>query len=148
MKTKLLLGIISVAILFMLYSSPAQARNDVLTLPLEDILQSAKAEKALLDIPVYFAGQDTPVISHRREVTVSRKTNAFNKTDVEACQWVLLSAMKALQDSAIKGGYDAVANMKSNYEHNEFASSKEFQCGAGTFIAGVALKAELVRFNK
>lgn len=143
---KLTLAIICVAL--MLMSSTAQARNDVLTLPLANLLNSLEAEQALLDVPLYFAGQSTPAITHRREVTVSRKTNAFNKTDVEACEWVMLTALKALQESARKGGYDAVANIKSNYQHNEFASSDEFQCGAGTFIAGAALKADLVRFEK
>ncbi|OZB05350.1 MAG: excinuclease ABC subunit A, partial [Idiomarina sp. 34-48-12] len=106
-----------------------------------------QAEQALLDVPLYFAHQTTPRVSHRREITVNRKTNAFNKTDIEACEWVMLSALKALQESAKKNGYDAVASIKSNYQHNEFASNSEFQCGAGTFIAGAALKADLIRFK-
>lgn len=142
---------ISLTLIFvaaLLLANPAMARNDVLTLPLNNLLNSADAEQALLDVPLYFSGQTTPTITHRREVTVSRKTNAFNKSDTEACEWVMLGALKALQESAQKGGYDAVANIKSNYQHNEFASSDEYQCGAGTFVAGAALKADLVKFEK
>ena len=42
---------------------------------------------------------------------------------------------------------DAVVNIKSNYKHHEFSSSTEFECGAGNIIAGVALKADLVKFS-
>ncbi|MGQ4277293.1 excinuclease ABC subunit A [Pseudidiomarina sp. E22-M8] len=138
-----------IATLLVLVSAftPAQAREDILTLPLNVVLTSADAEAELLDVPYYFAGQDHPAVASSREVTTSRKTNAFNKSDEEACRWVFLSALKALQDAAQKGGYDAVVNIKSNYDHNEFASSEEYQCGAGTFIAGVAFKADLIRFD-
>ncbi len=136
------------AIVFtLLLATPAQAREDILTLPLDELLASDDAKQALLDVPIFFAGQPHPAVEASKEVTTSRKTNAFNKSDEEACRWVMLSALKVLQDAAQKGGYDAVANIKSNYDHNEFASSTEYQCGAGTFIAGAALKADLVRFE-
>ncbi|WP_258241006.1 MULTISPECIES: excinuclease ABC subunit A [Pseudidiomarina] len=143
MKCKLALAFM----LTLLFATPAQAREDILTLPLDELLASEDAKQSLLDVPMFFAGQAHPAIKASKEVTTSRKTNAFNKSDEEACRWVMLSALKVLQDAAQKGGYDAVANIKSNYDHNEFASSTEYQCGAGTFIAGAALKADLVRFE-
>ncbi|RUO72028.1 excinuclease ABC subunit A [Pseudidiomarina sediminum] len=129
-----------------LFASAAQARDDVLTLPLQELLDSADAKSVLLDVPIYFAGQSHPEVERSKEVTTSRKTNAFNKSDEEACRWVMLSALKVLQDAAQKQGYDAVVNIRSNYKHNEFASDSEYQCGAGTFIAGAALKADLAHF--
>ena len=60
---------------------------------------------------------------------------------------MLLSALKVLQENARENGYDAVINIKSNYNHNEFASAEELQCGAGFLIAGVALKGEVVKFK-
>ncbi len=135
------------ALSVVLLSGPAQARNDVLTLPLNSIIGTDKAKQTLLDIPIYFASQSHPEVSKdSAEVSTSRKTNAFGKSDDEACQWVLLSALKALQNAAIKRGYDAVVNIRSNYKHNEFSSATEFQCGAGTIMAGVALKGDLVKF--
>ena len=78
-------------------SGAAQARNDVLTLPLDSIIGTEKAKQALHEVPVYFAGQNHPAISKNwGEVSTSRKTNAFGKSDEEACQWVLLSALKVL----------------------------------------------------
>ncbi|EKE83431.1 excinuclease ABC subunit A [Idiomarina xiamenensis] len=144
MKTLLSLLVIIAALIA---ASPVQARNDVLTFPLADVMTSDKAKEALFDVPLYFAGEEHPAVtSSMGEITTSRKTNAFGKSDREACEWVLLSALKVLQDNAQKKGYDAVINIKSNYQHNEFASATEFQCGAGFLMAGVALKGEPVKF--
>lgn len=139
---------VSVAVLAaMLVSGAAQARNDVLTLPLDKIIGTDKAKQALYDVPVYFAGQQHAAISKNwGEVTTSRKTNAFGKSDEEACQWALLSALKVLQENAQKRGYDAVVNVRSNYQNKEFSSATEFQCGAGAIMAGVALKGDIVKF--
>ncbi|MDU0353034.1 excinuclease ABC subunit A [Paraglaciecola aquimarina] len=126
-------------------SMNAAARDDRLKFPIEPLLSSEKAKQALLDIPIYFAGQPhaTPVKTYG-EMSTNKKTNAFNKSDQEACEWVLLSALKALQEGALKKGMNAVVDIKSNYKHNEFVSSTEFECGAGTFLSGVALKGTAV----
>jgi uncharacterized protein YbjQ (UPF0145 family) len=135
------------ALAAVLVSGTVQARNDVLTLPLDKIIGTDKAKQALYDIPVYFAGQEHAAISGNwGEVTTSRKTNAVGKSDEEACQWALLSALKVLQENAQKRGYDAVVNVRSNYQNKEFSSTSEFQCGAGAIMAGVALKGDLVKF--
>ena len=70
----------------------------------------------------------------------NRKTNAVNKTDVEACNWVFLSALKALEDSARDAKASAVVEIVSFYKKNEFSSASEFECHAGSIMAGVALK--------
>jgi len=122
------------------------ARDDRLKVDLEPFLSSEKAKQALLDVPLYFAGQNHPKVDKTwGEISTSRKTNAFNKSDQEACEWVMLTALKVLQESARQRGMNAVIDIKSNYKHNEFSSSTQFECGAGTFIAGVALKGTLVK---
>jgi hypothetical protein len=99
----------------------------------------------LLSVPVYFAGQSHATPSSTwGEVTTSKKTNAFNKSDEEACQWVFLSAMIALKDRAIREGHNAVVEIKSNYKNNLTSSEETFQCGAGSFVAGVALTGKIV----
>ncbi|CAM3693700.1 excinuclease ABC subunit A [Rheinheimera salexigens] len=144
MKTKLVLA---AALSTVFFSAAATARDDIQTLPLADIIGTDKAKQALLDVPFYFAGQNhATVMSNWGEISTNKKTNGLGKSDQEACQWVLLSAIKALQDAAQKRGYDAVVNIRSNYKNNEFTSTTEFQCGAGRIMAGVALKGELVKF--
>ena len=141
MKKLILLCLVSC--LFM--TANVSARDDRIKVDLEPFLSSEKAKQALLDIPLYFAGQKHAKADKSwGEITTSRKTNAFNKSDQEACEWVMLSALIVLQESAVQRGMNAVVDIKSNYKHKEFASSTQFECGAGTILAGVALKGTLV----
>ncbi|WNO59547.1 excinuclease ABC subunit A [Rheinheimera sp. MMS21-TC3] len=144
MKTKLILA---AALSTVFFCGTAAARDNVLTMPLADIVGTDKAKQALLDVPFYFAGQNHPKVSNSwGDISTNKKTNGLGKSDDEACQWVLLSAIKALQEAAQKRGYDAVINIRSNYKNNEFSSATEYNCGAGRIMAGVALKGELVKF--
>ncbi len=129
-----------------LFSINSFARDDIQTLPVQALLETSKAKQALLDIPLYFADQShNSIKTNYGEVITNKKTNAFNKTDREACEWVMLSALKALQERAVREGMNAVVNIQSYYKKREFVSQTEYQCGAGTFIAGVALKGTLVK---
>ena len=129
-----------------MFSANSFARDDLQTLPVQALLETTKAKQALLDIPLYFADQSHNTIKKTYgEVITNKKTNAFNKTDREACEWVMLSALKALQERAVREGMNAVVNIQSYYKKREFVSQTEYQCGAGTFIAGVALKGTLVK---
>lgn len=147
MKKLIATGIMALAI-----SGIAEARNDKLTFPITGALNHEKAKGVLMqDIALYFGNQATPTIldaNHTLEVSTSRKTNAFGKSDEQACQWAMLSALKALQERALKEGANAVVNIKSNLEHNEFSSETEFQCAAGALMAGVALKGRVVKLQK
>jgi hypothetical protein len=40
-----------------------------------------------------------------------------------------------------------VVNIRSNYKRKLFASTTEFECGAGAVIAGVVLKGEVVKLD-
>lgn len=101
------------------------------------------------NIRFYFGKQKHPkIVSEYVRAGTSKKTNAFNKSDEEACQWAFLSAMKSLRDRAIKEGGNAVINITSNYKNNETSSESHFKCGAGNIMAGVALKGTVVKLNK
>ncbi|MGO2011032.1 MAG: excinuclease ABC subunit A [Pseudoalteromonas sp.] len=123
-----------------------EARDDIGKYPIQSLLETTKAKNALLDIPLYFADQTYSAHSSKYgEVITNKKTNAFNKSDQEACEWVMLSALKALQERAVKEGMNAVVNIQSYYKKREFVSSTEYECGAGMLMAGVALKGTLVK---
>ena len=49
-------------------------------------------------------------------------------------------ALLALQDGAKSRGANAVVDIVSYYKKNEFKSATNYECWAGTFVAGVALK--------
>lgn len=134
------------ALLATIFASPAHSRDTVHMLPIEEALNLPDAE-AKLDgsVKFYFAGQEHPPIERSLVKTfTNKKTNAFGKSDEEACKWVFLSAMIALQDRAKREGADAVVNIVSYYDKREMASATEFECHAGAFVAGVALQGNFV----
>ncbi|CAM3147119.1 MULTISPECIES: hypothetical protein [Vibrio] len=131
------------------FSTNTFARDDIGSYSIETALNSEVAKAKLgTDIKFYFGEQKHPkVLSDFGEFKTNKKTNAFNKTDQEACDWVFLSAMIALKDRAVKEGGNAVIDIKSNYKSNLTSSEKTFQCGAGTMVAGVALTGKVVKLK-
>jgi len=138
-------AIIITTLLF--FSSNAHARDDHFMLPLKDVMARASAEHMINDSVKYFFGKTKhpKAKTNFGEASTNKKTNAFNKTDIEACQWAFLSAIKQLHTKAVSLGANAVVNIRSNYKNNLISSETEYQCGAGTFVAGVALKADFIK---
>jgi hypothetical protein len=127
-------------------ATAADARDDRLRLPLAAVLSSAEAMRTLdPNVHLYFGKQPYPEPLRRLgQTTQNKKSNFLNKTDQEGCNWVFLSAVKGLQEYARKYGGNAVVNIVSFYKSQEFSSETEFECGAGTFVGGVALRGEAV----
>jgi len=137
----------AIAALAVLAPGSAQARDDRLRMPLADALATADA-KAKIDpgIKLYFGSQPHPKPAQRfGTATANRKTNFFNKSDKDGCEWAFLSSVLALQDRARKLGANAVVEIESVYRGENFESATEYECGAGTFVGGVALKGEFVK---
>jgi len=130
----------------MCVATVADARDDRLKFPLADVLGSAEAKKTLdPGVQLYFGKQPYAEPARRMSsATSNKKTNFFNKTDQEGCNWVFLSAVKGLQEFARKNGGNAVVNIVSMYKNQEFSSETHYECGAGTFVGGVALRGEAV----
>jgi uncharacterized protein YbjQ (UPF0145 family) len=130
-------------------AAPAQARNTKLMLPLAVAMAANDAPSRLgNDVKFYFAGQPTPkVLQKLGSDKTNQKTNAFGKSDETACNWAFLSAMLRLQNRAHELGANAVINIVSVYGHAEHASPTEFECHAGTMMAGVALKGDFVKLK-
>ncbi|WP_250460503.1 excinuclease ATPase subunit [Microbulbifer litoralis] len=134
------------AALLLMTAVAAEARDTRHILAIEQAMATADA-RAKLDGDIQFLfgkSASADIAQSHGEFTANRKTNAFNKSDTEACNWVFLSAMLALQERARKEGGNAVINIRSFYKKHEIDSSNEFECGAGALIAGVALKGEVV----
>ena len=99
----------------------------------------------LQGVSFYFGEQEhPPIATNHGEFRTNKKTNAFNKTDLVACQWVMMSALLQLHQSAKSLGADAVVNIKSNYKNKVVSSETQYTCGAGALIAGVALIGTIV----
>ncbi len=130
-----------------LFSGNASARDDVLTFPLEAVMAQALAQGIIDDSVKYYFGETKHPKSKSSfgVIKTNKKTNAFNKTDMEACNWAFLSAIKAFHQKAKSLGANAVVNIQSNYKNNLVSSETKFNCGAGTFIAGVALSGDFIK---
>jgi hypothetical protein len=128
-------------------TSTSQARNEVLRFSVEDALSQPGADSKLnSSIRLFFGDQALPAIERKLGTfTSNRKTNAFNKSDVEACNWAFLSAIMSLQERAVREGGNAVVNIRSFYRKSEFSSTSDFECGAGTFVVGVTMVGEVVK---
>ena len=130
------------ATLLTLAAAPAADARD--TRQQFDIATAIAAGKAdgTLDgsVKFHFKGAPTPAAQRLGPATTNKKTNAFGKSDAEACQWAFLSAVKALQEAAKARGANAVVDIESNYKRQVFTSATQYECGAGGVMAGVALK--------
>lgn len=135
-------------LVFLLLPGLAMARDDKHMLSIQEALDMPAAkEKLNQGIKFYFGKKGPAAKSTLGTHVANRKTNAFGKSDEEACKWVFLSALIALQDRAVKDGGDAVVDIHSYYKKDEMRSTDQFECHAGAIMAGVALRGTVVKLK-
>jgi uncharacterized membrane protein len=128
------------AVTFMVAVPEAWARNTIHQYSIREVMEKPENASRLKGVSFYFGEEAHPRIkADYGEFRTNKKTNAFNKSDLEACQWVMMSALLQLHQRALSMGANAVVNVKSNYKDVEVSSETEYTCGAGTTVAGVAL---------
>jgi uncharacterized protein YbjQ (UPF0145 family) len=129
--------------------SAAGARTTFHDLSVEEAAKSERGQAKLLDVPFHMAGQPHGKIAREFGVfTSNKRTNAFNKSDEEACSIAFLSAIISLQNRAKKLGANAVIDIKSITKHNDLESATSYRCAAGGVIANVALTGRVVNLEK
>ena len=128
-----------------LLSAPAMARDDTLYLPIKDVLNSDMAKEKLDGSVKFHFDSSGGGETLKAGVVSNRKTNAFGKSDEQACQVAMLSTLIAFQETAKKMGATKVNNLNSYYKKNLYRSSTQYECHAGGFVAGVALRGDIVR---
>jgi hypothetical protein len=128
-------------------TDPVLARDERIMLPIRDALDASEARSRLdRGVRLHFGGGSVgPVAKDLGVWKSNKKTNAFLKDDKTACEWAFLSAVLSLQARARKLGGNAVVNITSNYRNVPASSASEYMCGAGTIMAGVALKGRVIR---
>jgi uncharacterized protein YdbL (DUF1318 family) len=125
--------------------SISQARDTAVYLPFDKaVAEATRAGKIDGSVKFYLAG-NTPtgnVTVLSAGAVTNKKTNAFNKSDEVACEWVAQSAIISLHQAAKNAGANAVTNIVSFYKKNERKDAKTYECHAGALMAGVALKGD------
>lgn len=128
----------------LLPSNTLMARDTTTTFLIADAMQT-DIVKSLTGVDFFFGDQPHPEIKRSIGVyTTKRTTNAFAKSDANACQWAFLSAIKTLHMRALIEGGNAVVNIQSVTTGNEFSDADEFKCRAGAVMARVYLKGTAV----
>lgn len=128
-----------------LSSGSALARDTKYLLKIADVLAMPEAGRLDPNIKFYFGTGKGPQGEPRGEAVANAKTNAANKSDEEACRWVMISALLELQKKAKAVGATAVVGIESYYKKVVFSSETEFECHAGAIMAGVALRGQLIK---
>ena len=127
-------------------AGPAFARDTKYILKIADVFAMPEATGRLdPKIGLFFGKQPFPAGENRGEVVANPKTNSSNKSDEDACRWVMLSALMDLQKRARAMGATAVVNIESFYKKVPFSSETEFECHAGGFLTGVALRGSMIK---
>ena len=87
-------------------AAPADARNTKYYLPIAGVTQNPEYQSQLgSDVVFYFADQKTSKVEQTLgEYVTNKKTNSFNKSDENACQWAFLSALLELRDRSKEVG--------------------------------------------
>jgi len=132
-----------------LLSTSVIAADRTIHLPLQEAVAAAKAAgKIDGSIKFYLAGSG-PIGGQilRRDIVTNKKTNAFKKSDMTACQHVGQSVVIALHKAAKKAGANAVTNIVSYYKKREYRSATDYECHAGGVVAGATLKGDLVKLK-
>tara|TARA_R110002072_G_scaffold302958_1_gene490362 strand:+ start:1559 stop:1927 length:369 start_codon:yes stop_codon:yes gene_type:complete len=88
------------------------------------------------------------ITANHGEFMSNKKTNAFGKSDKQACDWAFLSAMLSFQDRITQEGGNAVVNIRSYYKKNTLSSATEYECGNGAIIAGVTFQGDVVTLEE
>jgi uncharacterized protein YbjQ (UPF0145 family) len=140
MKTPRLAFFAAVLLAFPLTS---HARDTAHFLNFQKVVDAAVADGQLDGmVKFYLKGQKVPgkIVQTFEEAVSNKKTNALNKTDEEACDWVLRSVLVSFQENAKKNGANAVVDLVSFYKRKEYADPARFECHAGGVMAGAAMK--------
>src|SRR5688572_382856 len=125
----------------------AQARETRHKFPIEAALAKAQASGQLAPgIKLFWGTQKHPKPTAQLGPTrTNKKTNFFNKTDQEACEWAFMSSLIALTQYSQRVGGNAIVNIRSNYKNVPFSSETEYECGAGNVTGGTAFVGDVVK---
>ncbi|QZD71665.1 excinuclease [Pseudomonas sp. 3-2] len=135
------------ATLFSLLPSASHATN-LMYMPFETVVSDAmRAGRLDGSVKFYLVGNGPQGTQRllQRGVISDLKTNGFNKSDHDSCEWVLQSNLIALQAEAKRVGANAVTNIVSYYDQHVRKDLNTYECRAGVFVTRVALKGDLVR---
>jgi uncharacterized protein YbjQ (UPF0145 family) len=129
----------------LLMAAPASADDAVGSYSIASVTQRPDFATQLEGVRFYFGSAAHPAgRTIESNAQTSLRTRKLGRSNEEACQWVMLSALVQLRDHARAIGGNAVINVRSNWQNVPSTSSTEYQCATGFLMAGVALKGDVI----
>src|SRR5689334_18351742 len=113
-------GAMAAAAVMLLATAPvADARDTLQKFSIEAALAKAQASGQLAPgVKLFFGTQKhAKPTAQLGPARTNKKTNFFNKTDQEGCEWAFLSSMIQLTQYAQRVGGNAIVNIRSNYKN-------------------------------
>lgn len=138
------------ALILSLSVTYATAADVEMKVPIKEAFDLEKVKAVFSgDIAFYWGNQGHPkVLKKFGTYKTSKRANGFAKAKSDACSWAMASALRALEDRAVREGGNAVINIVSNIKNHEESSTTEFNCLAGAMMVNVALKGTVVTLAK
>lgn len=129
-------------------ATPAQARNDVTMINIEQALKSDDA-KSQLDpgIKFYFGSSKHPAAATDFGESFT-EGKSRGDTDLLACNKAFLEALGDFQKKAKKLGADSVVKVHSYFKKAENFSTTQIECHSGSFSSVVYLKGQFINTGK
>ena len=138
---------IGLALAFMGASFAAQAADDVHYFNFNQAVQNAVAAGALDGtVKFYLAGTKSGGQILQANMISNKKTNGFNKSAEEGCDWAIRSALIQFERAAKARGGNAVTNIVSFYDRQVYQDTEKYECRDGTFATGVVLRGDIAKF--
>lgn len=127
----------------------AVAADTIVHLPLKAAVDAAIASgKIDGSVKFHLAGASPRGTVIRADVVTNKKSNAFNKSDEDACQWTAQSAIIQLHEAALKAGANAVINIESYFRKKVYTHPQNYECHVGAVMSGVALRGDLAKVGR
>ena len=125
----------------------ANAKDNVHYFDFNQAVQSAVNDGTLDgSVKFYLAGTQSGGQVIQKGLVSNKKTNGFNKSPEQACEWALRSALIQFEHAAKARGANAVTNIVSYYKKNEYKDSTNYECHDGRFATGITIKGDVVKF--
>ncbi len=125
----------------------ANAADTIMYLPIEPAIKQAK-EQGIIDGSVTFkfgsnSGSRDKIFA--KDLVTNKKARKLGNSAEDSCVRAFHSALIQFQQRAKQDGATKVVNLIGYFKKKPYDSKKDFQCGVGGLMSGVALKGDLAK---
>jgi len=121
----------------------AQARKEYDSHPIADLANHAEYQRVSKGVRLVWG--NTPPASNLGTTRTRKATKGLRRTDREACEWAMMSAIDAITNQARRSGATSIQGLKSVTDSGEFVSASEYKCVSGWTNSRVSIIGTMVK---